>query len=326
MLSEFFATTETSELLILALAGVTAVLTVLLVWTGLVERDRMAARAKALSERRTALKAAALGADSKGAITGDKSKGWIRQVAKHLKLSGAKRGSGVRALLMQAGYRSEDAPIVFAFFTAILPIVLAIGAAVFLIFGGVYQAPLPIALAICTGAALVGFMLPRIIVLNAAIRRRTLIQRALPDALDLLVICSEAGLGLDAALQRVVKEIGRSAPEIAEEFGLLSVELSFLNERRDAYIRLGDRTNMDQVRAITNTLIQAEKYGTPVVQALRVISAELRNDRLMKAEEKAARLPAVLTVPMIVFILPCLFIVLIGPAILRTVDALSKMS
>jgi tight adherence protein C len=150
-------------------------------------------------------------------------------------------------------------------------------------------------------------------------------SRSLPDALDLLVICTEAGLNLDSALVRVSREIGANSPELAEELELTAVELGFLSDRRQALQNLEVRTGIQSVGALVSTLAQAEKYGTPLAQSLRVLAREMRDERLMKAEEKAARLPATLTVPMVVFILPSLFIVLIGPGILRTLDALSNL-
>jgi tight adherence protein C len=148
-------------------------------------------------------------------------------------------------------------------------------------------------------------------------RRQNLIRRQLPDALDLLVICAEAGLSLDAGLTRVARDLGPAAPELADELGLTAVELGFLPNRRQALQNLTRRTDLASLRGVVNTLIQTERYGTPLAQALRVLAAEFRDERMLKAEEKAARLPATMTVPMIVFILPTLFVVLIGPAIVR---------
>jgi tight adherence protein C len=167
---------------------------------------------------------------------------------------------------------------------------------------------------------LTAFMLPGIWLKNTIQKREDNLRKALPDALDLLVICAEAGLGLDAALDRVGREIVQSQPLLAEEIGITAVELGFLPDRRTALTGFSERVQLPSVRALVNTLIQSEKYGTPLAQALRVLSAELREERMMKAEEKAAKLPATLTVPMILFILPTLFIVLMGPAIIQVFD------
>jgi tight adherence protein C len=157
---------------------------------------------------------------------------------------------------------------------------------------------------------------------NLTGKRQLALARALPDSLDLLVICAESGLSLDAALDRVANEIGAASPALAEELSLTSIELGFLPDRRQALLNLNRRTNLPSIRGVVNTLLQTEKYGTPLSQSLRVLANEFRDQRLLKAEEKAARLPATLTVPMIVFILPVLFIVLIGPAVIKVMDNL----
>jgi tight adherence protein C len=172
------------------------------------------------------------------------------------------------------------------------------------------------------GGVALGFFSPELYVSNQAGKRQKAIQKALPDGLDLLVICAESGLSLDAALDRVANELGAANPELGEELQLTSIELGFLPDRRQALLNLNRRTNLPSVRGVVNTLVQTEKYGTPLSQSLRVLANEFRDQRMLKAEEKAARLPATLTVPMIVFILPTLFIVLIGPAIISVMDNL----
>jgi tight adherence protein C len=149
---------------------------------------------------------------------------------------------------------------------------------------------------------------------NQTQKRSDAIRKGLPDALDLLVICSEAGLTVEAGFNRVARELGAAYPELGDELTLTAIELGFLQDRRTALDNLAKRVDLQSVRAVVTTLIQTEKYGTPLAASLRVLSAEFRNERMMRAEEKAARLPAVMTVPLILFILPTLFIVLIGPA------------
>ena len=149
---------------------------------------------------------------------------------------------------------------------------------------------------------------------NKVTKRSPAIRKGLPDAHDLQVICAEAGLTVDAAFGRVSKELGMAYPELGDEFGLTAIELGFLNERRQAFENLANRVDLEAVRGVVTTMIQTEKYGTPLASALRVLSAEFRNERMMRAEEKAARLPAIMTVPLILFILPTLFIVILGPA------------
>ena len=155
---------------------------------------------------------------------------------------------------------------------------------------------------------------------NAAAKRGKAIKLALPDGLDLMVICAEAGLSLDATLARVSRELGNGSPELGEELAMTAAELTFLPDRRLAFDNLNARTNSDGIRAVVNTLQQTAKFGTPLAQSLRVLAAEMRTARMTRAEEKAARLPALLTVPMILFILPTLFIVLLGPAALGIID------
>ena len=149
-------------------------------------------------------------------------------------------------------------------------------------------------------------------------------QRAVPDMLDLLVICAEAGLTLDSALLRVVKEMAQTGPELADELNYTAIELGFLPERRQALRNLSTRVTLPSIQSVTATLIQSEKYGTPLADSLRVLSSEFRNERMMIAEEKAGKLPATMTIPLILFILPTLFVVLIGPAACQVNDILNK--
>jgi len=167
---------------------------------------------------------------------------------------------------------------------------------------------------------LFGFYAPIIYLRNVAAKRAKGIKLALPDGLDLMVICAEAGLSLDATLARVSRELGNGSPELGEELAMTAAELTFLPDRRLAFDNLNARTNSDGIRAVVNTLQQTAKFGTPLAQSLRVLAAEMRAARMTRAEEKAARLPALLTVPMILFILPTLFIVLLGPAALGIID------
>jgi tight adherence protein C len=168
-----------------------------------------------------------------------------------------------------------------------------------------------------------GYKFPDIYLTNLIGKRTDAVRKGLPDALDLLVICAEAGLTVDAAFNRVAKELGRSYPELGDEFALTAIELSFLSERRQAFENLAWRVNLEAVKGVTTTMVQTERYGTPLASALRVLSAEFRNERMMRAEEKAARLPAIMTVPLILFILPVLFIVILGPAACSIADAFS---
>ena len=172
-------------------------------------------------------------------------------------------------------------------------------------------------------ALLAGYKGPDVYLGNLVKKRTDAVRKGLPDALDLLVICAEAGLTVDAAFNRVARELGRAYPELGDEFALTAIELSFLSERRQAFENFAYRVNLDAVKGVVTTMVQTERYGTPLASALRVLSAEFRNDRMMRAEEKAARLPAIMTVPLILFILPVLFIVILGPAACSIADAFS---
>ncbi len=227
------------------------------------------------------------------------------------------RGDEARAaalLLAQAGWRSGEALVLLLAARLVVP--LAIGIASWLVLRSFGSTP-TIALATTALIILIASRLPTLFVRNAATRRRQRLQAALPDALDLFVICAEAGLSLDAAMHRVAREMAPGAPIIADELALTAVELGFLPRRGDALANWAARVPLASVRGLVNILAQTERYGTPLAQSLRILAAEFRAARMLEAEAKAARLPAVLTIPMIVFVLPPLFIVLIGPAIIE---------
>lgn len=313
-----------TDQLAVVLSGIAAFISIYAVCNGLIPNDTMTKRAKALRQRQQEL-AKGLIRPKRDATRQKSAMVMIRSTVRRLKLLQAKTSGHVAEHLSRCGWRSRDAVIIFMAARLVAPLLFAVlGAMLVPLLGVAKGAPLFNVLLPLAGAVL-GFYTPTIFVRNTITRREQAIQRSLPDGLDLLVICSEAGLSMDAALTRVSQELARSNPELADEIGIAAVELGFLPERRQALVNLMRRCQLPSVRAVVNTLSQTEKYGTPLANALRVLSAEFRHERLMKAEEKAARLPAMLTVPMIVFILPVLLVVLIGPAALRTVDAFSKM-
>jgi tight adherence protein C len=246
----------------------------------------------------------------------------MKQVVSRITVRRNHQAERLARTLAQAGFRNKDAIVAYQFAKIVAPIVLGLGAVVMLYGIGVYPLSGPMKALACMGALGFGFILPDLYIKNTTDKRRQLIRKALPDALDLMVICTEAGLSLDATLKRVSEEFGDACAALADELALTGLELGFLPDRRQALRNLDLRTNIPGVRGMVNNLLQADKYGTPIAQALRVLSAEFREERMLKAEEKAARLPAMLTVPMIIFILPPLFVVLLGPAVLRTIDAL----
>jgi tight adherence protein C len=225
--------------------------------------------------------------------------------------------------LLQAGIRSKEWAVAVIFGRMVLPIVFG-GMAVFWVYGTdgfADWSPLK-KYGLVAVTFILSYKAPDIFLTNKIKKRTDLIRKGLPDALDLLVICAEAGLTVDAAFHRVARELGRAYPELGEEFTLTAIELGFLTDRRQAFENLAMRVDLDAVKGVTTTMVQTEKYGTPLASALRVLSAEFRNERMMRAEEKAARLPAIMTVPLILFILPVLFVVILGPAACSIKDAL----
>ena len=229
----------------------------------------------------------------------------------------------IQLRLLQAGIRSKEMAFAVIFGRLALPIVLGGGMALW-VYGtedfanwsgfSCYM--------IVAGTLLLAYKAPDLALKNQVDKRTAAIRKGLPDALDLMVICAEAGLTVDAAFARVSRELRRAYPELGDEFQLTSVELGFLTDRRQALENLAMRVNLDSLRGVVTTMIQTEKYGTPLASALRVLSAEFRHERMMRAEEKAARLPAIMTVPLILFILPVLFVVILGPAACSIKDTL----
>jgi tight adherence protein C len=287
-------------------------------YTVMTVRDPMAGRVKALNERREQLKAGIVATSGKRRAklnqkneTTDK----MRSFLSSLKVLQESQLKTAQTQLVQAGYRSRDLPVTVIFARMLLPIIIGGGVLIAVYGFGWKEDWTPLKRFMLIAASLIGsYKAPDIFLSNKITKRTKEIQKGLPDALDLLVICAEAGLTVDAAFHRVARELGKAYPELGDEFALTAIELGFLSERRQAFENLAGRVKLDAVKGVVTTMIQTEKYGTPLASALRVLSAEFRNDRMMRAEEKAARLPAIMTVPLILFILPVLFVVILGPA------------
>jgi len=224
-----------------------------------------------------------------------------------------------RLLLVQAGYRGQGPYVAFLFFRMVTPIVTLALAALYVFVGDLEQPPM-VKMLICLGAAFAGMQAPKFFIKNQISRRQLSIKRAFPDALDLLLICVESGMSIEAAFRRVSGEIGSQSVALAEELTLTTAELSYLQERRQAYENLAKRTDLEGVKSVCMALQQAERYGTPLGGALRVMAQENRDMRMSEAEKKAAALPPKLTVPMILFFLPVLFVVILGPAAIRVMS------
>jgi tight adherence protein C len=312
------------------LAVVLAVITMLAalgsVWFGLVARDPAAARLRNWAKFRDGMRT--------GTARGSRNK--VRADFRQTSLSMMRgsvakwnlvRGRQVEQIsrrLARAGWRSKDALTTYIFAKAALPMVLMGGVLLFLTLRSKVQVSGFWSMLVVIICLAFGFWGTDMLVNNAGAKRVQKLTKSLPDALDLLVICAEAGLSLESAFRRVAEEMNAGSPEMADEMTLTVAELNFLPDRTMAIRNLAIRTDMPALRSMANTLIQSEKFGTPLANSLRVLSAEFREDRMTRAEEKAARLPTLMTIPMILLILPALFMVVLGPAIMRIVDALSK--
>ena len=308
------------------LVGIAAASVVLAIYAAVTVRDPMAKRVKSLNARREELKAGIVTTAKKRAsiVRRNETTDRLRDVLSSLKVLQDSQIKEIQQKLAQAGIRKKEWAVAVIFGRLVLPIALGGLAALFVYvldyfpdWGSMKRFG---AFAV---AVIAGYKGPDIFIQNMITKRTQAIRKGLPDALDLLVICAEAGLTVDAAFARVAREFGRAFPELGDEFTLTSIELSFLTERRQAFENLAYRVNLDSVKGVVTTMIQTERYGTPLASALRVLSAEFRNERMMRAEEKAARLPAIMTVPLILFILPVLFVVILGPAACSIADAFS---
>ena len=310
------------------LAAVATAAVLLAIYAAVTVRDPMSKRVKALSERREQLKAGITATTAKKRAklvrkteTTDK----MRQMLSSLKVLQEDQVKTAQQKLAQAGIRRKELAVAVIFSRLVLPILLGGGAALWLYgFGGLAEWTPFKRFGVFAALAIFGYKAADLYVGNLITKRTLAIRKGLPDALDLLVICAEAGLTVDTAFNRVAKELGRGYPELGDEFALTAIELGFLTERRMAFENLAYRVNLPSIKGVVTTMIQTEKYGTPLASALRVLSAEFRNERMMRAEEKAARLPAIMTIPLILFILPTLFIVILGPAACSIKDALIK--
>lgn len=300
---------------ILSAVATLAVLTA--IYAATTVKDPMARRVRALNERREQLKAGIVASTNKRKKLTNKNQAVdrVRAILTRFKMLQDDQLQKTQQRLMQAGIRNKDLAFFIIFARFVIPVVLGV-IAIGLIYGidywpnwGGFRRYLTVA-----GVLIGSYKAPDIWLKNKVTKRSHAIRKGLPDALDLLVICAEAGLTVDAAFGRVSRELGKAYPELGDEFGLTAIELGFLNERRSAFENLAQRVDLESIRGVVTTMIQTEKYGTPLASALRVLSAEFRNERMMRAEEKAARLPAIMTIPLIMFILPTLFVVILGPA------------
>jgi len=303
------AVTEKSFVLVVAIATFVAFWAL---WTALTWQPPIEARLKALRTRRMKTRSEHGRPSPKAA-----SLGFMRSIAGRLNLLRGAAAEQTTRKLRQAGFMSRDAAIVYFFVKLALPLALGFLLILLTSVTNLLVVPEDMVLPICIGAVLLGFMTPELYIKNVATKRREILNHVLPEGLDLLTICVEAGLSIDAAFRRVAKEMQSSMPVLAAEFEMTAIELTYLPDRQQALENMAERSNSDAVAALVNALRQTEKYGTPLAQSLRVLCQEFRQTRASKAEEKGARMPALMTVPLMVFILPTLITVLLAPAIMQ---------
>ena len=314
-------TDRQNQIALLAAVGATA--TALTIFGPMLAQDPMKDRAKRVADYKETLRQ-----QSRAEIANPKKKsqaglrsaqagGGAKRIVEQFKLLEVFDAEAARKQLTQAGLRGEKPVVTFMAARVVTPIVTFLIALVYMYvlkagdFGSFLR------LAITGGAGVLGFYLPNVWVTNTIAKRQQKLQLAFPDSLDPLLICVESGMSIEAALQKVTEEVAGASPELAEEYGLTTAELSYLTDRKVAYENLGERTGLEGIKAVVTALIQAETYGTPLGASLRVMAAENREIRMQVAEKKAAALPPQLTVPMILFFLPVLFVIILGPSVMK---------
>jgi tight adherence protein C len=323
-MSNFLSTLFQIETIIMVLISLAVFATVVTVASPFFETDKLKGRMKGVVEERDRLRAAqrALLSGSGESKLRDKAKpGLYNQLVQTLNLKKVFESEGMRDSLRQAGFRSEKHLVTFLASRVIAPLVF--GIIVFVYTSTVFADSVsPNMRLVSTLAGLVfGFYVPNIVLKNMISRRQASIKKAWSDALDLLLICVESGMALEPSMSRVAKEIGSQSVPLAEELTLTIAELSYLQDRRKALDNLSKRTGLETVRAVVTSLIQSERYGTPLGTALRVLAQENRDMRMSEAEKKAAALPPKLTVPMILFFLPVIFVIVLGPSVIIVMEA-----
>lgn len=314
--------------LFMAFTAVVLFATIVSIVQPMTGRSNLESRLKSVSTRREELRRksreALAGKGGGGGSLRHVDHGLYKNVVERLQLSRLLEDPKVVDKLAQAGFRGPKPVSTFYFFRFVLPFAFAAFAAFYVYVLKAVNMPPMNKLTIVMVALAIGYYAPNLYISNIATKRRESIVGAFPDALDLLLICVESGMSIEAAIQKVSQEIGGASIELAEELTLLTAELSYLPERRQAYEGMARRTNHPGIKSVMTAMIQAERYGTPLGAALRVMAKENREMRLAAAEKKAAQLPAKLTVPMIFFFLPVLFLVILGPAIIKIGDTLGK--
>lgn len=286
--------------------------------------ERFEARLRSVKERRRALsQTQQTSFQTRNRLQVSSGKGLKAFFLRGVSMRDLLDAKALRTQLARAGKRSPSAVANYLFMRMAIPAILVIVALLYawLVFP---DKPIGVRLVVVAAVGLFGYLMPQILLKNAISKRQKALQRAYPDALDLIVICVESGMSIEAAFNKVTDQMADSSAEMAEEFGLTAAELAFLSDRRQAFENLHERTGMPTFKALATTLLQSERYGTPIANGLRVLAQENRDARMSTAERKAAALPAQLTVPMIIFFLPVLFVVIVGPAAIQVVAIVGK--
>lgn len=319
MISDIASIVASPQSLIAIFTAIAVFATIVTVAMPFLQRDELASRMKSAALERDKIRARerAKMVSEKSATLRQENSGSIASLVDKLNLKKAIADEKTFIRLKMAGYRKQSHIYVFLFFRVVLPLVLLFVAAIYIFGISNMDRPFMTKLLMTLLVGYAGFYAPNMYISNTISKRQLSIRRAWPDALDLMLICVESGMSIEAALSKVSSEIGLQSPQLAEELVLTTAELSYLQDRRDAYQNLADRTGLDGVKNVCMALIQAERYGTPLGVALRVLSEENRAIRMSEAEKKAAALPPKLTVPMIIFFLPVLFAIIMGPAMIQ---------
>jgi tight adherence protein C len=307
------------HVLTMMFAAVAAGATVLTLAMPLMSSDTLGKRMKAVALEREKIRQRErerLAQNSKVALR-QSPRAYMKRAVDNFNLTKWVGQEEARELLVQAGYRGQAPYVTYLFFRMTMPVVMLLASLLYVFVVLHLDYPPTLKIAICIGCAYFGMHSPNLYLKNKIARRQVSIKRAFPDALDLLLICVESGMSIEAAFRKVSEEVGTQSVALAEEFTLTTAELSYLPDRRQAYENLAQRTGLEGVKAVCLALQQSERYGTPLATTLRVLAQENRDMRMAEAEKKAAGLPPKLTVPMIVFFLPVLFVVILGPAAIR---------
>jgi tight adherence protein C len=311
------------QFMLAVLAAIATIATILTLAMPLLETDSLGRRMKSVASERERIRARErekLAAGPKVSLR-QAPKAYMKNVVDRFNLSKWLGTDKAKQQMIMAGFRGPQAEVAFLFFRAVMPVSLFLFALVYLFFLSDFDWPIMIDFGVAIACAYIGIKAPELFLRNQISKRQKSMTRAAPDSMDLLLICVESGMSIDHAFRKVSQEIGIQSIPLAEELGLTTAELSYLPDRRAAFENLATRTGIDTLKQISTVLVQAERYGTPLAQALRVVAQEGREKRMNDAEKKAAALPPKLTVPMIIFFLPVLFAVIITPAVVQVTAA-----